>query len=44
MKRLPQEFSIAIKELFVVVIATYGKYWTGKFVQFSVNNAAGHVL
>ena len=42
-----QEFSIAIKELFPVVIAAaiYGKYWSGQLVQFSVDNAAVvHVL
>ena len=42
-----QEFSIAIKELFSVVIAAaiYGKYWSGQLVQFSVDNAAVvHVL
>ena len=42
-----QEFSIAVKELFPVVIAAaiYGKYWSGQLVQFSVDNAAVvHVL
>ena len=42
-----QEFAIAVKELFPVVIAAafYGKYWSGQLVQFSVDNAAVvHIL
>lgn len=37
-----QEFSIAVKELFPVVIAAalYGKLWSGCLVQFTVDNAA----